>query len=161
MAELAGMRAAAVTRWHGWLDVKKGRRFRSARVPVMLEIADGELRITVTERRLERPERLALGSLGDDVLGQVLTGRDPCVLRLPLAETRFTFPRWMPRRSVLIAEREGMPTIGVSFLDLGDTRRSGPWQLLHRILTRGAEGRRRRDAVRAEIEATRASLGAR
>ena len=137
-----------------WLDVRKGRVWPGARVPGEASVVDGALLFTITERRHERKERLAISRLGPDRLAAAL-GRDALVLRFPLAEADLHFPTVpMLGRSGFRVRMDGLPDVGISFLELGDPGRTTPYRLLWRGLSRGREARRKRDALRAEIEAS-------
>jgi hypothetical protein len=134
-----------------WLDVRKGRRWVGAKVPGLVTVADGELRFTITERRLGKRERQAIGRLADEhALAQVLA-RDPYVLRIPLSDDVLSFPS-VPGlgRSTIRVRMPGHPDLAICFLHLGDPL-SNPFTLLWRAVSAGPGARRRRDALRDEI----------
>lgn len=141
-----------------WLDVKKGRRFTGARVPGEVDVVDGELRFTIVERRHGRKERQAVGRLSDEKALARMLGPEPLVIRIALDRVSLRYPAVpMLGRSVIVVSWEDNPDLVITFLHLGDPLRTTPYQLLWRALVRGPAARRRRDALRAEIE--RATAG--
>lgn len=136
-----------------WLDVRKGRRWTGACVPGDVTVDGEELRFTITERRHERRERLAVGRLPDDRALAQLLGPEALVIRVPRAVDTFSFP-WFPAlgRTTIRIRQGGHADMVLKFLDLGDPLMTNPFRLLFRALVGGPAARRERDAVRAELE---------
>jgi hypothetical protein len=135
-----------------WLDVRRGRIWTGARVPGEVTVGEGELRFTITERRHERKERLAISRWGGERALAQLLARDPLVISFPLGEVSLRFPKIpLLGRTLIRVRREGDPDMIITFLEAGASGAS-PYALMLGVLSRGSGARRERDAVRREIE---------
>lgn len=140
-----------------WMDVRKGRIWQGARVPVELALREGALIMRVTTMRIEKRERSALVRLcGDEVLSTLIAKRDEPEVALPLARTRFAYPSMFGAgRTQIRVHAPGRPLAVLTFTDPSElgSPMANPLRFTFRLLREGPRARARRDTWRDAIEA--------
>lgn len=139
-----------------WMDVRKGRVWTGARVPVELVLRGDALVLTVATTRLDKRQRSALVRLcGDEVLSTLIARREAPAIAVGLAHARFRYPSFPGLgRTAMTVEQEGRPAVALSFIDPGVTgsAMTNPFGFTGRVFRAGPAARQARDEWKTRIE---------